>query len=36
MAAERSRGPGSFAVELIDALAGLDEAKLAERMGTPR
>lgn len=36
MAAERSRGPGSFSVELIDALAGLDEAKLAERMGTPR
>lgn len=36
MAAERARGPGSFAVELIDALAGLDEAKLAERMGTSR
>jgi hydroxyethylthiazole kinase len=33
IAAERSRGPGSFAVELIDALAGLDEAGLRARMG---
>lgn len=32
MAAEHSTGPGSFAVELIDALAGLDEAQLAARM----
>jgi len=36
IAAERSRGPGSFAVELIDALADLDEAVLAERMGAGR
>ena len=33
IAAGRSRGPGSFAVELIDALAGLDEAGLRARMG---
>lgn len=32
IAAERSRGPGSFAVELVDALAGIDEAVLAQRM----
>ena len=32
IAAERSRGPGSFAVELVDALAGIDEATLAQRM----
>lgn len=33
IAAERSAGPGSFAMHLIDALAGLDEATLAVRMG---
>lgn len=32
IAAKRSRGPGSFAVELIDALAGIDEATLAQHM----
>lgn len=32
IAAERSRGPGSFAVALVDALAGIDEAVLAQRM----
>uniref|UniRef100_A0A9E7ZM86 hydroxyethylthiazole kinase n=1 Tax=Bosea sp. NBC_00436 TaxID=2969620 RepID=A0A9E7ZM86_9HYPH len=32
IAAERSAGPGSFAMHLIDALAGLDEAALAARM----
>lgn len=32
IAAGRSRGPGSFAVELVDALAGIDEATLAQRM----
>ena len=33
IAAERAAGPGSFAMHLIDALAGLDEATLAARMG---
>jgi hydroxyethylthiazole kinase len=33
IAAETSQGPGSFAVHLIDALAGMDEATLRERMG---
>lgn len=33
LAAERSNGPGSFAMHLIDALAGLDPAGLAARMG---
>ncbi|KRE09323.1 hypothetical protein ASE63_21700 [Bosea sp. Root381] len=33
IAAERSAGPGSFAMHLIDALAGLDQATLATRMG---
>lgn len=32
IAAERAQGPGSFAMHLIDALAGLDEAALAARM----
>lgn len=32
IAAERARGPGSFAVELIDALAGIDAATLQARM----
>lgn len=32
LAAERSKGPGSFAMHLIDAMAGLDEAILAARM----
>lgn len=32
IAAERAAGPGSFAMHLIDALAGLDEAALAARM----
>ncbi|WP_332682981.1 hydroxyethylthiazole kinase [Bosea sp. (in: a-proteobacteria)] len=32
IAAERSRGPGSFEPELIDAVAAMDEATLAERM----
>lgn len=33
IAAGRSAGPGSFAVNLIDALAGLDEAALRRHMG---
>ncbi len=33
IAAEKAQGPGSFAMHLIDALAGLDEAALAARMG---
>ncbi|WP_353185594.1 hydroxyethylthiazole kinase [Bosea sp. (in: a-proteobacteria)] len=33
IAAERAAGPGSFAMHLVDALAGLDEAALAARMG---
>ncbi|CAN5197417.1 hydroxyethylthiazole kinase [soil metagenome] len=33
IAAGRSHGPGSFAMHLIDALAGLDEATLLTRMG---
>jgi len=33
IAAERCHGPGSFAVELIDALAAIDEATLRARMG---
>ena len=33
IAAGRCHGPGSFAMHLIDALAGLDEASLAARMG---
>jgi hydroxyethylthiazole kinase len=33
IAAERAAGPGSFAMHLIDALAGLDEVALAARMG---
>jgi len=33
IAAERCAGPGSFAMHLVDALAGLDEAVLAARMG---
>ena len=32
IAAERAAGPGSFAMHLIDALAGLDEVSLAARM----
>lgn len=36
IAAERCRGPGSFEVELIDAVAALDAAMLADRMGTHR
>jgi hydroxyethylthiazole kinase len=36
IAAQRCRGPGSFEVELIDALAGLDEAGLRARMGEQR
>jgi hydroxyethylthiazole kinase len=32
IAAERAQGPGSFAIHLIDALAGLDEAVMAARM----
>jgi len=32
IAAERCRGPGSFAVELIDAVAGLDAGTLQARM----
>jgi hydroxyethylthiazole kinase len=32
IAAERCRGPGSFEVELIDAVAAMDEARLAARM----
>lgn len=31
IAAERSRGPGSFAVELLDALAALDSSEIAKR-----
>jgi hydroxyethylthiazole kinase len=31
IAGERAQGPGSFAVALLDALAGLDAAQLAER-----
>lgn len=34
MAAETARGPGSFGVHLIDALARIDEAALAKRMAT--
>lgn len=33
IAAERSAGPGSFAMHLVDALAGLDAQGLAARMG---
>jgi hydroxyethylthiazole kinase len=33
IAAGRCDGPGSFAMHLVDALAGLDEAGLAARMG---
>lgn len=33
IAAARAAGPGSFAMHLIDALAGLDETALAARMG---
>ncbi len=33
IAAGRCNGPGSFAMHLIDALAGLDEATLLTRMG---
>lgn len=36
IAAERCRGPGSFEVELIDAVAAMDAATLAERMGAGR
>jgi hydroxyethylthiazole kinase len=32
IAAERCRGPGSFEWELIDAVAGMDEATLRQRM----
>ena len=32
IAAERARGPGSFAVELVDALAGIEEATLAQHL----
>jgi len=32
IAAGRAAGPGSFAMHLIDALAGLDQATLTERM----
>jgi hydroxyethylthiazole kinase len=32
MAGEKAQGPGSFAVALLDALAGLDASQLAERM----
>jgi hydroxyethylthiazole kinase len=32
IAVARSRGPGSLALELLDALHGLDEAALAERL----
>ena len=34
IAAESAAGPGSFAMHLIDALAGLDEAALADRMAS--
>lgn len=33
IAAQHCAGPGSFAMHLVDALAGLDEATLAARMG---
>jgi hydroxyethylthiazole kinase len=33
IAAERSVGPGSFAMHLVDALAGLDDVALRARMG---
>lgn len=36
IAAERCRGPGSFEVELIDALAAMDAATLAQRMEAGR
>lgn len=36
IAAERCRGPGSFEVELIDAVAAMDAATLAARMETGR
>lgn len=36
IAAERCRGPGSFEVELIDAVAALDEATLTQRMEAER
>ncbi|WID94681.1 hydroxyethylthiazole kinase [Bosea vestrisii] len=36
IAAERCRGPGSFEVELIDAVAAMDAATLVARMGTGR
>lgn len=36
IAAERCRGPGSFAVELIDAVAALDERTLQARMARTR
>ncbi|WP_210201538.1 hydroxyethylthiazole kinase [Bosea sp. CS1GBMeth4] len=36
IAAERCRGPGSFEVELVDAVAAMDAATLADRMGTHR
>lgn len=36
IAAERCRGPGSFEVELIDAVAAMDAATLADRMGMRR
>lgn len=36
IAAERCRGPGSFEVELIDAVAAMDVATLADRMGARR
>ena len=36
IAAERCRGPGSFEVELIDAVAAMDAATLAARMGSGR
>lgn len=36
IAAGRCRGPGSFEVELIDAVAGMDEATLRARMADDR
>lgn len=36
IAAERCRGPGSFEIELIDAVAAMDAATLAARMETGR
>ena len=36
IAAERCRGPGSFEVELIDAVAAMDATTLAARTGTGR